>query len=52
MCMTSDVAIQGMYMVLAIVIQMRHDVRDVPKDYWSTIEHFYTLLYCNMMNCN
>jgi len=34
-----------MYIFLAIVIQMGHDIRDTLKDYWSTLNnsiHYFT----------
>jgi hypothetical protein len=39
--LTNDVTMKVMCTLLA-VIQMGHDEWDTLKDYWSTIEHFYT----------
>jgi hypothetical protein len=37
-----DMAMQEMYMYVfvAIIVQMVHDVRDMLNDYWSTLEQF------------
>jgi hypothetical protein len=44
-----DVTDSEMFLFLAIIIQMGHDVRDTLKDYWSTAEQFATPFYSNTM---
>jgi hypothetical protein len=40
-----------MYMFLAIMIQIGHNVRGALKDYWLAQEEFYTPFYSNTMKC-
>jgi hypothetical protein len=37
-----DVTLAEMYLFLALIVQMGHDIRDTLKDYWSTLEQFHT----------
>ena len=34
-------------LVVAIIVQMRHDQRDMLKDYWSTLDQYFVVLYSN-----
>jgi hypothetical protein len=47
-----DMAAQEMYIVLAILMQMGHDVINILKSYWSTAEQFCTPFYINIMKCD
>ncbi|KAG8233829.1 hypothetical protein J437_LFUL008051 [Ladona fulva] len=40
-----DVTMTEMYLLLAIILQMGHDVRDSLRDYWSTLHQFNTPFY-------
>jgi hypothetical protein len=40
-----DMTIQEMYLVSSIIVQMGHHQRDKLKDYWSTLEQFFTAFY-------
>ncbi|KAG8223670.1 hypothetical protein J437_LFUL001778 [Ladona fulva] len=40
-----DVTMTEMYLFLAIILQMGHDVRDSLRDYWSTLHQFNTPFY-------
>jgi hypothetical protein len=40
-----DVTETEMFLFLALIIQMGHDIRDSLADYWSTIEQFFTPFY-------
>jgi hypothetical protein len=44
-----DVTVKELCLFLAIIVQMGHDQRDVPKDYWPTQEQFYMVFYGNAM---
>jgi hypothetical protein len=43
-----DVTIQGMYFLLATILQMGHDLTDALKAYWSTAEQFSMPFYRKM----
>jgi len=47
-----DMAAQEMYIVLAILMQMGHDVINILKSYWSTKQQFYTPYYSNTIICD
>jgi hypothetical protein len=44
-----DVTIPEMYLFVSIALQMGHNQRDRLKDYWSTLEQFFTAFYENTM---
>jgi hypothetical protein len=44
-----DVTLAEMYVFLALIIQMGHDIRDTLKDYWSTLEQFHTTSFSATM---
>jgi hypothetical protein len=40
-----DGPVQEMYLFLAIILQMGHDIKDTLKVYWSTLEQFSMSFY-------
>jgi hypothetical protein len=44
----SDMTVQEMCLFLAIYVQVGHNQRDMLKDYWSTLEQYFTAFYENM----
>jgi hypothetical protein len=44
-----DLTMSDVLMLLAVTLQMGHDVRDTLKYYWSTLEQLHTLFYSNAM---
>jgi len=43
------VTVQEMCIILAITIQIRHDMRNIMKYYWSNLKQFYMPFYSNIM---
>ena len=41
--------VQKMCLFLAIIMQIRHDQRDMLKDYLSTLEQYFMAFYGNTM---
>jgi hypothetical protein len=37
-----DLTVQEMYSLLALILQMQHDIRDTLKAYWTLAEQFST----------
>ena len=44
-----DVTVQEMCLFLAIIVQMGHNQRGMLKDYWWTLEEYFTAFYGNTM---
>jgi hypothetical protein len=44
-----DITECEMFLFLAIIVQMGHDIRDSLKDYWTVTEQFCTLFYSKTM---
>jgi hypothetical protein len=47
-----DITECDMFLFLAIIVQMGHDIRDSLKDYWTVTEQFCTPFYSKTMICN
>jgi hypothetical protein len=45
----THVTVQEICLFLAIIVQMGHDLRDMLKDYWSTLEQYFTAFCGNTM---
>ena len=43
------VTVLEMHLLLAIIVQMGHDLREMLKDQWSTLEQYFTATYGNTM---
>ena len=44
-----DVTVQEMCLFLAIIVWIGHNQRGTLKDYWSTLELYFTAFYRNTM---
>jgi hypothetical protein len=47
-----DITECEMFLFLAIIAQMGHDIRDSLKDYWTVTEQFRTPFYSKTMTCD
>jgi hypothetical protein len=47
-----DIMTSEMFLFLALIIQMGHDIQDAMKEYWSTLDQFYMAFCTNTMKCD
>jgi hypothetical protein len=47
-----DVSVKEMYLILTIIVPMRHDQKGTLRDYWLTQEQCYMARYGYIVKCD